>query len=84
MRVREHFLLGTEVATISVTARNDCTRDALFRHAIQSILERYNEEFGKEAYNAFLKDLAAMTPSSVNWRLKPEDSCWSEIKANHT
>ncbi|MCL6443805.1 MAG: hypothetical protein K6T83_10190 [Alicyclobacillus sp.] len=82
MRVREHFLLGTETATISVTAKVDCNREFLFQHAAESILARYREEFGREAYLAFIQQLSEKAPSNVEWRLRPEDSCWNQVKSD--
>ena len=85
MRVREHFLLGTDRATISVTAKTDCERETLFRHAIESILVRYQEEFGEEAAKTFTAQLAAggwNAGKSVEWRIRPEDSCWNRADAD--
>lgn len=81
MKVREHFLLGTEMATISVTAKTDCDRTALFQHAVESILARYQEEFGADTCKAFLEYLAAAKRGPVDWRIRPEDSCWSRAEA---
>ncbi|MCL6452956.1 MAG: hypothetical protein K6T78_04900 [Alicyclobacillus sp.] len=83
MRVREHFLLGTDTATITVTAKGDCARDALFRHAVASILTRYQEEFGEEACRAFMQQLARAPLQPSTWRLQPEDSCWSVAAASN-
>lgn len=80
MRVREHFLLGTEQVTISVTAKTDCDRQALFRLALDSILTRYQEEFGVDACQALVKSLQSTKRADINWRLRPEDSCWSHVE----
>ncbi len=80
MRVREHFLLGTEQATISVTAKSDCGRRELFRHAVESILTRYQEEFGVEACQTLVESLQSTKRTDINWRLRPEDSCWNRVE----
>lgn len=80
MRVREHFLLGTEQATISVTAKSDYDRKELFRHAVESILARYQEEFGADACQVLVESLQSTKRSNINWRLRPEDSCWSHVE----
>jgi|GEM_PF-3724375 len=82
MRVREHFLLGTDKATISVTAKTDCEREILFHHAIESILARYQEEFGEEASKTFTTQLATRDWNTVEWRIRPEDSCWNHVDAD--
>ena len=80
MKVREHFLLGTEEATISVTAKANSERQALFRHAVESILTRYQEEFGTEACKLLVESLQSTKRLDINWRLRPEDSCWSHME----
>ncbi|GLG01168.1 hypothetical protein Alches_12070 [Alicyclobacillus hesperidum subsp. aegles] len=82
MRIREHFLLGTEQATISVTAKTDCERPALFRHAVDSILTRYQEEFGVDACQALVQSLKSTKRPDINWRLRPEDSCWNHVEGS--
>lgn len=77
MKMREHFLLGTKEATISVTAKTDCLRKDLFAHAVLSILARYQEEFGKEACEELVQQLASTDLPTFDWRLRPEDSCWN-------
>jgi uncharacterized protein YllA (UPF0747 family) len=79
MRVREHFLLGTEDATISVTAKRDCKRQDLFRYAVAAIMTRYQEEFGEAACRALVDELAHSDFSRPEWRLNPEDSCWNQV-----
>lgn len=80
MRIREHFLLGTEQVTISVTAKNDTTRSALFETAIGTILTRFQEEFGKEQCGRLIKRLGAIDVEEPNWRLHPDDSCWNQAQ----
>lgn len=80
MKVREHFLLGTEQATISVTARANCERQALFRHAVESILSRFEQEFGATACQDLVESLQSTKRSEINWRLRPEDSCWDNVE----
>ncbi|QSO52747.1 hypothetical protein JZ785_02115 [Alicyclobacillus curvatus] len=85
MRVREHFLLGTDQATISVTARGTQDRETLFIHALNAILEKYKEEFGPEHAAKAADDLRTAVESdtastTTNWRLRDEDSCWTEAK----
>lgn len=79
MKVREHFMLGTELATITATAKRQCGRADLFYHVLESILARYQEEFGKEAYLKLRQHLSSVTPETVDWRLRPEDSCWHQV-----
>ena len=83
MKLREHFLLGTNHATISCTAKGDEDRHSLFVYSMTAIMARYEEEFGKEAALTLIE--ALRTPvedgsSSTTWRLRDEDSCWSEAK----
>ncbi|QQE81009.1 hypothetical protein [Alicyclobacillus sp. SO9] len=78
MRVREHFLLGTEKATISVTARDSSTRRDLFQSALDAILTRYEEEFGRDESQTLLESLANRQVKQTHWRLRPEDSCWNQ------
>lgn len=82
MMVREHFLLGTQEATISVTAKSKIARDTLFRHAMECLLARYLEEFGPELYKAFIHDLVSSPREQIGWRLKPEDSCWANDQSD--
>jgi len=79
LKVREHFLLGTEHATVSVTAKADCNRQTLFHRAIEMILARYQEEFGLAAYRVLVESLQSSARQEINWRLRPEDSCWSRM-----
>ncbi|WP_026962324.1 hypothetical protein [Alicyclobacillus herbarius] len=81
MRVREHFLLGTEMATISVTAKRECRREDLFLHVMEAIVSRYQEEFGLDARERLLAELVGKSHfGPLTWRLRPEDSCWSHAE----
>ncbi|QSO46029.1 hypothetical protein [Alicyclobacillus mengziensis] len=83
MRVREHFLLGTGRATISVTARGTEDRETLFIHAMDAILAKYTEEFGPQNAVKLVEGLRMAIDSDasgVTWRLSEEDSCWAEVK----
>ena len=80
MRIREHFLLGTERVTISVTAKDDTTRGALFETAIATILTRFQEEFGKELCKGLVNRIGAIDVTEPNWRLNPDDSCWNQAE----
>ena len=83
MRVREHFLLGTGRATISVTARGTEDRETLFIHAIDAILAKYTEEFGPQNAAKLVEGLRIAIDSDTSgltWRLSDEDSCWTEVK----
>ncbi len=80
MRVREHFLLGTEKVTISVTAKDDDARIQLFETAIETILVRYQEEFGAKQCKDLLSRIAALDVAAPNWRLSPDQSCWNETQ----
>jgi hypothetical protein len=80
VRTREHFLLGTEYATISVTAKQQIERSALFQYAVKAVLTRYREEFGDSALEAVLAQLTDMEWQDEDWRIRPEDSCWENVK----
>lgn len=77
MRTREHFLLGTETVTISVTARGEITRQGLFAEAIRVILARHTEEYGSAETQALLERVQ-QEDLKEKWRIRPEDSCWNQ------
>lgn len=87
MRVREHFLIGTKTATISVTARDDSDRQSLFVQALDAIVTRYKEEFGENAAKEVLESRStelSNAQNNIEWRLQDEDSCWTEAKRQLT
>ncbi len=80
MRIREHFLLGTDRVTVSVTAKDDTERGALFETAIVTILTRFQEEFGEAQCDGLIKRISAIDVTEPEWRLNPDDSCWNQAQ----